>query len=128
MLTLLLLMRADAGASLRTAASGERGAEGQVAAIAALGGSVISQWGLLGRYDLAVIATFPDQDTAASYCLLANSAGFSTEAHLALAPNQLNHAASLIASQRQAAEDALATEAPPPAEDTPAPEPEPDPE
>jgi uncharacterized protein with GYD domain len=97
MISLLLLMRADSHASLRLAATGREGAEKQVAAIESIGGSVSGQWALLGHYDLAVVATFPNEDVAAAYCLSANAAGYETEAHVALRPEQLEAARTLLA-------------------------------
>jgi uncharacterized protein with GYD domain len=91
-------MRADPAASLRMAATAGEGAAKQVQAIETLGGSVNGQWALLGRYDLAVVASFPDQEVAAAYCLIANGGGWMTEAHLALLPSGLGVAAGLLAS------------------------------
>lgn len=116
---LLILMRADPGASLRMAATAERGAAGQVEAIEAVGGAVEAQWPLLGRYDLALVATFPSEDVAAAYCLMAASAGYSTETHLALSPDQLNLAAEMIAAEvrEPTDEDKPAGDAPIPQDD-----------
>jgi uncharacterized protein with GYD domain len=94
--TYLLLVRADAAASLRLLTTGTRGAEGQQAAIADRGGKVLSQWALLGRYDLAVIAEFPDSTAAAAYCLSSNASGYAVELHVALAPDAVDKAASLV--------------------------------
>src|SRR5688500_10825328 len=96
MIKLLLLMRANPSASMRIAAAGPDGARQQAAAIEVLGGSVEGQWVLLGRYDLAVVATFPDEAIAAAYCLAANSGGYATEVHLALAPDKLSAAQEFI--------------------------------
>lgn len=89
MIRMLLLMRADPAASLRIATTGVEGADAQRAAIEALGGAVEGQWGLLGQFDLAVVAVFPDQAVAAAYCLAANAGGFATETHIALEPVDL---------------------------------------
>jgi len=96
MLKLLLLMRADPSASMRMAAAGPDGARQQVAAINALGGEVEGQWVLLGRYDLAVVASFPNDEIAAAYCLTANAGGYATEVHYALPPSKLAAAQALI--------------------------------
>lgn len=96
MTTFLILIRADAHASLKIAATGESGASGQVAAIEGLGGSVSGQWVLMGRYDLALVATFPDAATAAAYTLMANAGGLVTESFLALNPSELSLAQDLV--------------------------------
>ncbi len=93
---MLLLMRADPRAALQMAATGPTGAAAQVEAIEELGGTVHSQWALLGRFDLAVVVEFPTDEVAAAYILLAEAAGFPTETHLALTPHQLEVAATIV--------------------------------
>lgn len=107
MVTVLLLMRADAAASLRVATYGAEGARAQVDAIRALGGEVADhcQWVLLGRYDLGVVATFPSETVAAAYCLSANAAGYATEVHLVVPPEGLADAQAVIANTRLGSSD-----------------------
>jgi uncharacterized protein with GYD domain len=81
---------------LKIAATGESGASRQVEAIEGLGGSVSGQWLLMGRYDLALVATFPDAATAAAYTLMANAGGLVTESFLALNPSELALAQDLV--------------------------------
>jgi hypothetical protein len=67
----------------------------------------------LGRYDLAVVATFPDEAIAAAYCLTSNAGGYATEVHVALEPVQLATAQALVDQAFQSSDE------PPPPVDAP---------
>src|SRR5688572_19955809 len=78
MLRLLLLMRADASASMRVAAAGSDGARQQVAAIEALGGAVEGHSVLFGVYILVADVLMPDVSSPPAERLRNSPAGFET--------------------------------------------------
>jgi uncharacterized protein with GYD domain len=88
----LLLFENDPLAAAQMIASGSAGAENQQTTMAAYGGSVVAQWGLLGRYDLAVIASFPRHEEVAAYCLAVGASGSKVEAIAALTPEAVQAA------------------------------------
>lgn len=94
--TYVLLMRADRGASLGVLASGEAGAAQQKEAVVSLGGNVVKQWAVAGRFDIVLVAEFPNAQAMLGFSLLQNGAGLYCEALPAFEPSTVSAVSSLV--------------------------------
>jgi uncharacterized protein with GYD domain len=73
-------------------ASGSAGADGQRAAIEALGGTVVGQWALAGRFNVLLVAEFETDAAAMAASLRATEDGFETELIRAFPPGEIDDA------------------------------------
>jgi uncharacterized protein with GYD domain len=94
----VLLLRADQTSALGLLASGLKGAARQKKAIKDLGGKVISQVAVTGRYDIVIVADFPSPEAAYAFSMMQTGAGFYCETLEAFHPHQVAAAAELAES------------------------------
>jgi uncharacterized protein with GYD domain len=92
--TYVFLLRADRGAALSVLASGTDGANQQSDAIETLGGKLERQWAVAGRYDVVLVASFPDVEAMLAFSLLQSGAGLYCEPLRAMEPTAVDGARS----------------------------------
>lgn len=73
-------------------ASGQFGAEDQVRAVEVLGGRVIAQWAVSGRFDAVLAAELPDESAALALTLGATRSGQYVELLHAYDPSVIERA------------------------------------
>lgn len=95
MATFLVLMQGHRRGSLGILAAGSAGAKGIADAIRRLGGELLGQYLVTGRYDLVVIARLPSTEAAVAFSLLQNALGFSAELLEALEPEAIDRVTDL---------------------------------
>lgn len=110
--TYVLLLRNNAEGAARMLASGAIGAAEQADAIEALGGRVLGQWAVTGRFDAVVVVDLPGNAEALTLVLGATAAGQYAELLHGLEPDVVQSASSLFTDV--AAKLADAGEAPEP--------------
>jgi uncharacterized protein with GYD domain len=89
----VLLMRNDAQGAARMLDAGQDGAAGQAKALDAYGATLIAQYGVMGIYDVVLIADFPDRATCYGFALDATAGGQYTDVLPALTPAEVGQAA-----------------------------------
>jgi uncharacterized protein with GYD domain len=115
--TYLLLMRNDARGAALMLDAGEDGASSQRRAIEAYGGQLVKQYGVMGSYDVVVIAEFPEPASCYGFALDATAGGQYTEVLPALEPTDVGRAAECYAEAYRRLDEAQRVAAPPDEED-----------
>jgi uncharacterized protein with GYD domain len=87
--TYVLLQRAEPDAASGILRSHGLGAARQRKAIRALGGRVLAQYAVSGRYDALLILELPDEETSLAVALQLEGEGFYTEVLQAFSPKQV---------------------------------------
>ena len=95
MQTYLLLMRANEPGALALLSASAEDAEKPQAAIKKLGGKLIGQYVLNGRYDLALVVELPTDEACLAFSLLSSGTGYYTEVLRAFPPDRLQVARAL---------------------------------
>ena len=111
--TYVLLLRNNADGAARMLASGAIGAAEQADAIAALGGRMIGQWAVSGRFDEVLVVDLPGEAEAMTLVLGATAAGQYAELLHAHEPDVIQAASTLFTDTAAK----LAGPVEPPAED-----------
>jgi len=95
MRTYIFLLRNTAEGAKGMLASGRSGAVIQARVVDELGGRLVGQWAVTGRFDAVLVAELPDDAAAAMMTLAATSAGQYVELLNALDPGVIDTARDL---------------------------------
>lgn len=98
MRTHIILLRGDRRGSLGVLAAGSGGAGSQEAAITRLGGTLLGQYVVAGRYDLVLIVQLPSSEALLAFCLLQNAFGLYAEPMEAITADSADRVSELAES------------------------------